>query len=757
MKRREGSRGAGLTAVFLAAALLLAAPAWAGDGFFDFVEETEGAVSAASLDPASLDLSQEIALSIEYGTDVPALLEKFKPVFDGANVKLKVTGSGPEYLAFLTGCDFAGLELDLADQFGDLYYSDEEVTLKASDIPNLVSLSFGEDRNHEAELMGPFPALQHLTVRIEGWGCSYFGRLGSDKLPALRSVRVDYADESVEENPGFGKSGLIFPHTLESVEVYREGEALGADSTWNKSLLGGLMACCPDASVNGKSQDEIAGWIRDSVPEEDREKTEEELEGAKANSAVYELYHSAVTDAAPWSGAVPDYTGGLVIASIEDDGVEVNSVSAIRETGAFYDIPPEALAKSWDEAGTVAIVERELTLVGYYTMGNAYRTTTNLILMNAATGDLYAKDTIAVNEPPQTIEVQTINGAPLGGNGYGDFEFETAVSMIAGRVGTGPSEGAQEGEQAEGGAQTSSGPAVPGEDLTAQVLDALGNDTYRSVREFLKGGETIGSGYHGDPGAGLQQLLSDMGCALTIDGAVGQQTIGALNQVQENFGMPVTESVDLQQFDRLLPLLLMTRDEERADELLRAFYEDSGGYGYYDYLKGSAYWQLGRYYAAKEAFALSGYGDSTARGQACEQPWPENGEIWHNPDVPGSDVGLTITVNSYDESLGRCYHMYTQSGTLTAVLFITGSGSVTTYVPAGTYRIKDASGKAWYGKTDAFGREGYYEFLSFNDDPETRYDATLNPGSYELTINVTESNEDADGVGSTSSDWEDWV
>ena len=101
--------------------------------------------------------------------------------------------------------------------------------------------------------------------------------------------------------------------------------------------------------------------------------------------------------------------------------------------------------------------------------------------------------------------------------------------------------------------------------------------------------------------------------------------------------------------------------------------------------------------------------------------------------------------------------MYTQSGKLTAVLFVTGSASATTHVPAGTYRIKDGTGYAWYGKTDAFGRNGYYEFMSFSDDPATMYDVQLSPGSYELTVNVTEANEDAEGVGSSSSDWENWV
>ena len=36
-------------------------------------------------------------------------LEQLKPVFDGQQVRLKVSGSGSGYLPFLTGCSFAGL------------------------------------------------------------------------------------------------------------------------------------------------------------------------------------------------------------------------------------------------------------------------------------------------------------------------------------------------------------------------------------------------------------------------------------------------------------------------------------------------------------------------------------------------------------------------------------------------------------------------------------------------------------------------
>ena len=725
----------------LAAALLMSASAQAEGGFFDFEEQTE---------PNLSDLSKAITLTINNKEEAWEQLEQMKPLLDGEQVTLHVSGSGAGYLPFLTGCAFTGLELNLTDKFGDLYYSDEETTVRASDIPNLTSLSYGEDRNHDQSEMGTFSSLEHLTVRIEGWGTSYFGRMGSDRLPVLKTLRIDFADEYVQKQPSL-PHGMILPETLEEIEVYCAGELIPADGIWNQNLLGAFAVCCPQAAVNGMPLEELLEQALHPVSEEGEETDlTDEFESASANTMVYGLYQKAKTDAAPWSAETPNYDEGLLFATIEDDAVGKTSLEALQNGEDFYQVPKEALAASAEEAKTVVIIEEQLTLVGYYYMGNAYRTTTNLILMNAGSGEIYAKDTIAVNEPPETIETTTINGAAVAQSGYGEFEVQTAVDRILSRIGSG--DGAS--QQSDG---HSSAASVP-EDLVMQILDALENDTYRSVREFLKSGETIGSGYRGDPGAGLQQMFADFGCEISVDGAVGQQTIGALQQIQDNFSLPQTETVGLEEYDQLLPLLLMTQDEEKAEELLPDYYEEAGGPGYYAYLKGCAFLLRGRYYAAKEAFAQSGYGDSTAKAQSCEQPWPENGEIWRSSEVPGSDVGLTFTVNSYDESLGRCFHMYTLSGKLTAVLFVTGSGSATTYVPSGTYRIKDGSGHAWYGKTDAFGRDGYYEFMSFNEeDTENMYDVQLNPGSYELTVNVSEVNEDAEGVGASTTDWDNWV
>jgi hypothetical protein len=80
-----------------------------------------------------------------------------------------------------------------------------------------------------------------------------------------------------------------------------------------------------------------------------------------------------------------------------------------------------------------------------------------------------------------------------------------------------------------------------------------------------------------------------------------------------------------------------------------------------------------------------------------------------------------------------------------------GTGKAKTSLPAGTYIIKDGTGKNWYGEEEAFGSEGYYEIMTFgNGQQEVQLKKNYSPT---ITVNVQENNPDAEGVGS---DWESW-
>ena len=755
-----------LLAVVLSAVMVqyMAVTAAAAEDFYNWTQDDEAGESG----PQEINLDEQITLDFNYDSHY----DDYQAAFEGQNVDLCVTGY--HYLPFLVSCNFADLKLDMGDDV-ELFESDDDVDYRAGDISGLTSLAFTDTGNREPELAGTFRTLQHLTVRISGWASSYLGRMGSDQLPVLKTLRIEFSDEDSANDIRFPR-GMIFPNTLESIEVLCGGELLTADSVWDSRLLGGFAACCPQATVNGMSISQLA-----KLPE-----SAGDYEIAKADSRLFALYKSAKSGNAPANYDEVPYREGAVFVSIEEDGIGQNSLDRLKQeessgssedTDYFQDIPEQVLASGIDEAQVAVIIEEELTLVGYYYMGNAYRTTTNLLIMNAQTGELYSSETIAVNDPPETIEVTTINGVQSPKSGYGEFEIQNAVNTVLARIGqVGDADGA-DGDAQTGVSEQSASAMAPDEDLINRILDVLDSEVYRSTRTLLKNGEVVGSGYRGDAGSGIQQLLVDLGCDITVDGIVGQQTLDSLAQVQQELGLPVTEKADLDTFDTLLPILLLTRDMDAQEtsgedtsglaQDLQDFYENQGGSGYYSYLQGGAYALSGRYYAAKEAYSSTGYGDAASRAANCIQEWPGTGEVWRNPQVGGSDVSLTFTVNSSSSGSGMCFYMYSDNGTLVSVVFVEGSASATTYVPSGTYRIKDGTGSDWYGRKDAFGRAGIYEFMSFEDeseedtgdyeDPAAKYKVDLMPGGYELSVNVTEITDDGTGVGGTDVDWDSWV
>lgn len=294
-----------------------------------------------------------------------------------------------------------------------------------------------------------------------------------------------------------------------------------------------------------------------------------------------------------------------------------------------------------------------------------------------------------------------------------------------------------------------------GEEQIGKILDSLGSDRIRDARRYLADGGVIRDGYRGDAGAGLQRVLVDFGCGITIDGAVGAKTMEALHQVEEAFGLPQTEEVDLALFDMLLPLDLLTKGEADAD--LEAYFEKTGGPGYSDYLKACSLAAQGKYYSAKEAFENCSYGDSEARALACVQELPESGEIWRNPEIPGTDASLTFTVHSADESKGMCFVMFNMEDQVVSRVLVRGSGSATARVPAGTYHIMDGTGYEWYGATETFGPSGSYEYLTFSEEEEKKFDAWLDYGSYELEVNVPQIAEGATRVGSSGVGWKEYT
>ena len=90
-------------------------------------------------------------------------------------------------------------------------------------------------------------------------------------------------------------------------------------------------------------------------------------------------------------------------------------------------------------------------------------------------------------------------------------------------------------------------------------------------------------------------------------------------------------------------------------------------------------------------------------------------------------------------------------------LFIAGSDTVTVRLPGnGYYVVKDGVGYDWYGIKEAFGREGSYETMTF-DENGTESVYLKSNYAYTLSINVSTPDPKGDDVYSEPENWDDFV
>ena len=292
----------------------------------------------------------------------------------------------------------------------------------------------------------------------------------------------------------------------------------------------------------------------------------------------------------------------------------------------------------------------------------------------------------------------------------------------------------------------------------AEILACFNNETYTNTLTSLLEGNVINYSDSSDNAAGLQQVLVDLGCQISVDRQAGPGTFAALNSILTNFGMEETNTVDAEIYWQLLALQLMNTDAETADEILPRYYDTDETGDQYKYLQATTLFVQEKYYRALEAYEESQYGNWEEKAALCQQPWPEDGELWHNSDYDSQEMSLSFVVNSYDNEEGQCFDVYTADGDLVSVLFLTGNGRVKTWLPGGVYRIKNAAGTQWYGITDAFGRDGYYEFMEFYEDESDSYLTWLDAGyEWTITLNVSDAIPEKTNVGTTYSDWENWA
>ncbi len=170
------------------------------------------------------------------------------------------------------------------------------------------------------------------------------------------------------------------------------------------------------------------------------------------------------------------------------------------------------------------------------------------------------------------------------------------------------------------------------------------------------------------------------------------------------------------------------------------------------YDAGMAFYEEGKFYSAWKAFTESQYGDWKDWAEKCPQPKPATGEVWHDRNQWEQTTELTIRVDQ--ASTDMFFRVYKED-ILISNLFISGSDEVTIMLPGNAnYTIKDGIGKTWYGEKEAFGKEGTYETLTFDEKGTDR--VFLETGyAYTISINVTERSGGTD-VDSKSETWENF-
>ena len=123
----------------------------------------------------------------------------------------------------------------------------------------------------------------------------------------------------------------------------------------------------------------------------------------------------------------------------------------------------------------------------------------------------------------------------------------------------------------------------------------------------------------------------------------------------------------------------------------------------------------GKNYTAYKAFkALGSFEDARDRASGCIVPLPSTGETYRNPSYKSSGCSLKIVPNtaSGTSTYFKVYKVEGEKEILVSCVFIRGGATATIKLPAGTYVLKTANSTGdWYGATEMFGDEGYYQRL----------------------------------------------
>lgn len=288
--------------------------------------------------------------------------------------------------------------------------------------------------------------------------------------------------------------------------------------------------------------------------------------------------------------------------------------------------------------------------------------------------------------------------------------------------------------------------------------------SYKDALAALRSGDPIANGTQSETVRTVQALFNEFGFNLPLTGGFYNQSQNALQTIETTFGMEKTDSLNADTFERILTSLLYyraavneTEDGEKfpdtPDFLTLSKNLDFGSEsGRHLYLAGSAYQMAGANYQAYRAFEESGADDYRARMETCAQDWPSTGEIYRDTSFYGTNTSLTFRIGKSADT-GVIIKIL-RSGVNVSTLFLGRGDAVTAYLAGNTkYQLKIGMGEKWYGIKDAFGQDGYYEVMTYEDGSDTVY---LEAGGiYTLSINTTTS-ADGDPVDSERIPYKDF-
>ncbi len=297
-----------------------------------------------------------------------------------------------------------------------------------------------------------------------------------------------------------------------------------------------------------------------------------------------------------------------------------------------------------------------------------------------------------------------------------------------------------------GAASVSTPPLGGNSDYVFRNVDPSYRDAYDKLRES----EPIANGTQNETVRTIQTIFNEFGFELPLTGGFYNQSLASLQTIEETFGMEKTNSLDAATLERILINLLYyraakneTSEEEtfpntpNFDELERNLNLGTEA-GNHLYLKACGLQMAGAYYKAYQTFEESGSDDYEQRMDACAQDWPATGQIDRDPNFYGTNTSLTFRIGKDADT--AVIIKILRRGVTVSTLFLGRGDTVTAYLAGDTqYQLKLGMGEKWYGIKDAFGPDGYYEVMTYEDGTDTVF---LEAGGiYTLSINTTTTTE----------------